>query len=169
MPFESKLNDNTYTIEFNEKKDSALINEKNTEFSWDTDSIGRKHLRIGTKLYKVSNISADGSEITLTLNGKWYTVEVKNEQELLLEKLGFKTHNNASAGQLKAPMPGKILEMLVKPGDEVAQGQPVIILEAMKMENELKAPINGKITAIHVEIGQSVEKNHTILEIENIG
>ena len=169
MPFESKLNDNTYTIEFNEKKDSALINEKNTEFSWDTDSIGRKHLRIGTKLYKVSNISADGSEITLTLNGKWYTVEVKNEQELLLEKLGFKTHNNASAGQLKAPMPGKILEMLVKPGDEVAQGQPVIILEAMKMENELKAPTAGTVKETFASAGDSVEKNQPLIEIEPRG
>lgn len=169
MPFESKLNDNFYTIEFDENQNSATINGKKTEYNWDTDSNGRKHLRIGTRLYKVCNISADGSEITLTLNGKWYTVEVKNEQELLLEKLGFKTHNNASAGQLKAPMPGKILDMLVKPGDEVNQGQPVVILEAMKMENELKAPAAGIVKEIFASAGDSVEKNQPLIEIEPRG
>jgi pyruvate carboxylase subunit B len=169
MPFESKLNDKTFSIEFDENQDSALINGKKTEFNWDTDSNGRKHLRIGTKLYTVSNVSADGSEITLTLNGKWYTVEVKNEQELLLEKLGFKTHNNTSAGLLKAPMPGKILEILVQSGDDVVQGQPVIILEAMKMENELKAPAAGVVTELFASAGDSVEKNQSLIEIEPRG
>jgi len=169
MPFESKLNDKTYTIEFDENQGTALINGKETLYSWDTDSNGRNHLRIGTKLFKVSNVSADGTEITLTLNGKWYTVEVKNEQELLLEKLGFKTHNNTSAGQLKAPMPGKILEMLVQPGDEVSLGQPVIILEAMKMENELKAPTAGIVKETFASAGDSVEKNQPLIEIEPRG
>ncbi|HBX64693.1 MAG TPA: acetyl-CoA carboxylase biotin carboxyl carrier protein subunit, partial [Balneolaceae bacterium] len=54
-------------------------------------------------------------------------------------------------------------------GDEVEQDQPLVILEAMKMENELKAPISGTIASISAEVGQSLEKNSPILEIETIG
>ena len=66
-------------------------------------------------------------------------------------------------------MPGKILDILVKVGDAVFKGQPVAILEAMKMENELKSPIDGNVISIDVETGQSLEKNTPILEIEAVG
>lgn len=66
-------------------------------------------------------------------------------------------------------MPGKILDIMVSEGDEVTKGQPVAILEAMKMENELKSPIDGIIKKIEAEVGQSVEKKTPILEIEALG
>ena len=74
-----------------------------------------------------------------------------------------------SVGDLKAPMPGKILDILVKEGDEVALGDPVMILEAMKMENELKSPADGILEALHVEKGDNVEKNQLLLEISPRG
>jgi biotin carboxyl carrier protein len=66
-------------------------------------------------------------------------------------------------------MPGKILELLSSEGDEVELGDPVAILEAMKMENELKAPCAGTIQSISVTTGASVEKNQILLEIEPRG
>ena len=66
-------------------------------------------------------------------------------------------------------MPGKILDIMVEVGDDVKKGQPVIILEAMKMENELKSPIDGIIKKLDVSVGQIVEKKTPILEIEAIG
>ncbi|MEX0647161.1 MAG: acetyl-CoA carboxylase biotin carboxyl carrier protein subunit, partial [Balneolaceae bacterium] len=67
------------------------------------------------------------------------------------------------------PMPGKILELLVQEGDSVEAGQPVIILEAMKMENELKAPIQGKVATLQISQNDNVEKNQPLLEIEPRG
>ena len=126
-------------------------------------------MRTGTKTYKIDNVSKEGSSIEFSMNGVWHTIQVKDEQELLLDRLGFKTGAAVGEGILNAPMPGKILEIMVAEGDEVEKDQPLVILEAMKMENELKAPISGTIASISTEVGASLEKNSPILEIEAIG
>jgi biotin carboxyl carrier protein len=72
----------------------------------------------------------------------------------------------ASAGAVIAIMPGKIIRLLVAKGDEIAEGQVVCILEAMKMENELKSAMAGKVKALHVQPGQNVEKGAVLAEIE---
>lgn len=69
-------------------------------------------------------------------------------------------------GRLKAPIPGLITRYLVDVGDEVAAGQPVVILEAMKMENEVRAPLNGRVEAIHVPMGETVTRGTLLVEIE---
>jgi biotin carboxyl carrier protein len=71
-----------------------------------------------------------------------------------------------SEGAVTAIMPGKIIRLLVESGDEVAEGDVVCILEAMKMENELKAPRAGTVTAVHVQPGQDVEMGAVLAEIE---
>jgi biotin carboxyl carrier protein len=72
----------------------------------------------------------------------------------------------AGAGAIRAIMPGSIVRVLVAPGDEVAAGDVLLVLEAMKMENELQAPISGVVKAIYVEPGQAVEMNAVLTEIE---
>jgi biotin carboxyl carrier protein len=72
----------------------------------------------------------------------------------------------AGEGAVTAIMPGKIIRVLVAEGDEVAEGDVVCILEAMKMENELKAPQAGTVKALYVEIGQDVETGAVLAEIE---
>src|SRR5699024_2701701 len=84
-------------------------------------------------------------------------------------RLGFKTEAETGEGELNAPMPGQILEILVAEGDEVTLGEPVAILEAMKMENELKAPVAGIVNNIVAAEGNSLDKNALILEIEASG
>lgn len=71
-----------------------------------------------------------------------------------------------SEGSVTAIMPGKIIRMLVAVGDEVAEGQVVCILEAMKMQNELKAPKAGRIKALHAQPGQDVDRAAVLAEIE---
>jgi pyruvate carboxylase subunit B len=94
---------------------------------------------------------------------------VKNEQDLLLERLGFRTNEMTEAGKINAPMPGKILEILVSTEENVQRGQPVMILEAMKMENEIKAPAPGTVSGIYVKTTDSVEKNQPLIEIKPSG
>ncbi len=87
---------------------------------------------------------------------------------LAAEKAGPKATRAAAAGEgaVTAIMPGKIIRLLVAAGDQVAEGDVVCILEAMKMENELKAPKAGTVTAIHVQPGQDVEMGAVLAEIE---
>jgi len=65
-----------------------------------------------------------------------------------------------------APMPGLILRINCKPGDEVAKDQPLMVMEAMKMENDIKSPVSGKIKSIPVDDGASVEKGQLLVEFE---
>jgi biotin carboxyl carrier protein len=73
---------------------------------------------------------------------------------------------DAVSGGITAPMPGKILRVLVKPGDQVEAGQVVVILEAMKMENELKAISKGTVKAVGVDVGDTVQGGQTLVTLE---
>lgn len=168
MKFEAKVGDNVKTVELEPKEGCFEVDGNSGSFEFQQVN-GRYLLRVGTKLYKIDNVHYTGSSIEFSMNGTWHTAEVKDEQELLLDRLGFKTNNSAAEGLLKAPMPGKILEIMVSEGDEVKKDQPLVILEAMKMENELKAPVSGTVSTVFAEVSQSLEKNSPILEIETLG
>jgi len=169
MQFEAKIGESDFDILLNLDESQATINEEQIGFEIvEKDSV-QIIFRSGDQLHKISNITIDGSSIECTVDGKWINADLKNEQQLLLERLGFKTNAEKSVGSLQAPMPGKILELLVEEGAEVELGDPVAILEAMKMENELKAPCAGTITQITVTTGTNVEKNQLLIEIEPRG
>jgi biotin carboxyl carrier protein len=70
------------------------------------------------------------------------------------------------AGVITAPMPGRVVRVLVAPGDQVSRRQPVIVVEAMKMENELRSPRDGHVTGVAVSPGESVEAGRTLVVIE---
>lgn len=72
----------------------------------------------------------------------------------------------AAAGAVLAIMPGKIIRVLIEPGQQVEEGAPVCVLEAMKMENELRAPKAGCVRAVHVKSGDDVQKDQVLVEIE---
>lgn len=168
MKFEAIINDVTTEVDIDEESSFVKAGNFSGPFEF-TKENGRFFLRLGTKLHKIDNVHYDGSDIEFSIDGSWHKVSVRDEQEILLDKLGFKTGAAAAEGTLKAPMPGKILDILVKVGDEVTKDQPLVILEAMKMENELKSPVDGVIASIDAEAGQSLEKNTPILEIETVG
>lgn len=169
MKFEAVIDDETTEVELSAEENEAIIEGIRHSYTFKKQPNGRRLLRIGTKLYKIDNIHYDKFTVEFTLDGKWCSVDVRDEQDLLLDRLGFKTAAEIGEGQLNAPMPGKILELLVKEGDKVELGDPVAILEAMKMENELKAPVSGTIASIMVAEGDSLEKNAEILEITTSG
>jgi pyruvate carboxylase subunit B len=168
MKFQATIGETAHDVELSPKEGTFKTGDVDGKYSFEYVN-GRHILRTGTKTYKIDNVSYEGSAIEFSMNGVWHSIDVKDEQELLLDRLGFKTGAAAAEGILKSPMPGKILEIMVAEGDEVEKDQPLAILEAMKMENELKAPISGTIASISAEVGQSLEKNSPILEIETIG
>lgn len=169
MQFESTIDDQSFEVNIDDDSSFATVNGKEMPYELIIQANGRVLFRTGTKLHIIDNIEVEKQTVSFSIDGKFVKTVVKDDQELLLERLGFTTEEMASAGLLEAPMPGKILELLVSEGDEVEEGQPVVILEAMKMENELKAPTAGMVASIVVTENDNVEKNQTILEIEPRG
>ena len=126
---------------------------------------GRHLLRLGHRLHVIDGVDVDGGLVRFTLDGATCAVRVMDERDLLLERMGFESAGKTQEGVLAAPMPGRVLNVLARPGDRVDLDEPLIILEAMKMENELKSPIAGILSSVHVQEGDSVEKKQILLEI----
>lgn len=106
-----------------------------------------------------------GDEVAVLLRGHVVRVDVANERQLRMRAATaqFKVEGKQA---ITAPMPGKVVKVLVKVGDEVAEGQGVVVVEAMKMENELKSPKAGKVTELHVKEGVSVELGAQLVTVE---
>jgi len=106
-------------------------------------------------------------------NCRSYSALAKNPQqdqlEKLLEEFGAGMGGTASETVLKAPMPGKILGLSVKPGENVELGQVVLVLEAMKMENEISSTIEGKVSKLHVKVGDVVNAGDPLIEVDPAG
>ncbi len=102
----------------------------------------------------------------LRINGKDFHLSVSDETDLLVKKLGFATVEVKSSKDVMAPMPGLVLDIMVAPGDIVGEGTPLLILEAMKMENVLKAEGEGEVKSISVAKGDAVEKRQLLIEID---
>jgi len=114
---------------------------------------------------------------TLTVNGEQYTVEMEKQAEPEKPKpvvrqasesseSSTSSSGSASGTAIKAPLPGVITEICVTEGQEVAAGDTVIVLEAMKMANALQAEKSGKVSAIVVKVGQSVMEDEALVYIE---
>ncbi|AKD03134.1 acetyl-CoA carboxylase biotin carboxyl carrier protein subunit [Pontibacter korlensis] len=147
------------------QKDTILLN--NSPFDWDISPIGPKtfHIIKGARSFTAEVVSADYQQKTFTfkINGATQMVSVKDRFDLLLDQLGMSNANANKVNDVKAPMPGLILDVKVQPGQEVKKGDPIMILEAMKMENILKSPGDGVVKEVKVQVRQNVEKNQVLI------
>ncbi len=111
-------------------------------------------------------ISRKRKTIEILLNQEKFSFTISGPLELLIEKMGLNASFDNSQKELKAPMPGLILDILIKEGQSVTKNEDLIILEAMKMENILKSDGEGIVKAIHIKKGDSVDKHQILLELE---
>lgn len=111
-------------------------------------------------------IDREAKQVVLRITGKKYVVQIKEPVDILLERLGMKNVGAKKVNNLKAPMPGLISKLMVKEGDIVKQGEPLLILEAMKMENVFKAIADVKIKSIKVSEKQAVDKGAELITFE---
>jgi biotin carboxyl carrier protein len=127
--------------------------------------------------YHVKILSHEGNNIQLEVNGTSYSVEMKQEVKqtktpTLVRAASkrpsepLKVNPSSSKTKIVAPIPGVILSLNVKVGDEIKVGDKLLVLEAMKMENNITSEKAGTVTAVHVGVGQQVLQNEIMIELE---
>ena len=163
-----KLN-NDKIFEFNDEKDGLLINNSNLDIDIHSVSENKFHLIKNNRSFNAEVMDFEPSTkiFRIKINGRIIEAQVKDRLDMVMEKMGISETGALKISEVKAPMPGLILDIKVKEGQEVNQGDNLVILEAMKMENIIKSPRKGTIKSIKVKQGASVEKNQVLLEFSN--
>ncbi|MBR9914470.1 MAG: acetyl-CoA carboxylase biotin carboxyl carrier protein subunit [Algicola sp.] len=118
--------------------------------------------------YKTEIVTSNFNKKTfkVKVNNNTYNINLFNELDVLIKEMGFELGASKLVDNIKAPMPGLILEINVEIGQEVQENDSLLILEAMKMENVITAPRDGIIKSIAIKKGDAVEKNHLLIEFE---
>lgn len=148
------------------ENEQIIIDDEMLNISFQNQLNGNFIIHRKNEALKAEVIEVDDAKkkFTIKIANGIYTVDLKDKTDALLEKLGMTHLQNVVIKDIKAPMPGLILDIMVEVGQEVKKGDPLMILEAMKMENVLKSSGEGVITSIEVEKGQSVEKNNILIK-----
>lgn len=120
-------------------------------------------LRLGARIYDIA-IGGKAEAMQVSAGGARTVAEVISARAQARAKR--KGDTGTGANELRAPMPGRVVKVLVAAGADVKVGDPCIVIEAMKMENELRAPKEGKIAAVHVNEGVSVESQALLVTFE---
>lgn len=162
--YSAHVNGQSYEIEISDSV--LLLNGK--AVSWDVSHVrdGYFHILFDRISYRaeVAQIDPSSKTFTIKVNGKHYPVVLKDKFDLLLEKMGLNVNAGTKVNLVRAPMPGLIIQLKVKDGDEVKAGDTLLILEAMKMENIIKAPGDATVKSVKVRMGDGVEKNQVLIE-----
>lgn len=123
-------------------------------------------IEFNNKRYLAEIIEKNQNKYTVQLNGLSYNFTIESPISYRRRKYLEKFKQTSKTESIVAPMPGKIVELLVEENAEVKEGEPILILEAMKMQNEIIAVVAGKIKKIHVKSGDTVAKDEVLMEIE---
>ncbi len=115
--------------------------------------------------FDISYASGD-SELDLNFRNRYFKIDVLDERRMRMRQVLSELELSGGLEVIKTSMPGKVVKILVEKGQEVNAGDGIIIIEAMKMENEIRCKNSGTVNAIHVETGQAVEGNAPLIEIE---
>jgi biotin carboxyl carrier protein len=160
--------DNQLELEVTNIHDQMLVGEK--ALSWDMQLLpdGSYSILAGGRSYRamVERIDRDSKTMNLRIEGREYSVSIREPLDQLLQKMGLNMSTSKKAESIKAPMPGLVLKIMVEAGQEIKKGDPVLILEAMKMENVFKAQSDARVKAIRIEERKAVEKGEVLIELE---
>jgi acetyl/propionyl-CoA carboxylase alpha subunit len=170
MEYVATINGETHRIDITElgaNRYRLVIDQRVVEVDAAIQTEDRLSLILGHEVYAVDSTPRRGGlgEAVL-VRGHLVEVEVLERRRLLLRRGQVGAGARAGARALRAPMPGRITALLVKEGQAVTEGQGLVVIEAMKMENELRSPKAGVVRALTVSVGTAVEGGTTLCLIE---
>lgn len=163
--YKVKVN-NSFNFDINAKQGKLLINDAEILVDERLISGNLKHILYKNKSYNVEVVSTNMQEksAVIKVNGNAYMINIEDQFDQLLKQLGMDNLTSNKVSEVKAPMPGLVLNVLIEVGSEVKKGDSLLVLEAMKMENILKSPSDGKVKAIKIINGDKVEKNQVLVQ-----
>jgi acetyl/propionyl-CoA carboxylase alpha subunit len=156
--FTVKVNEFVFSFSADDINAVDLIQKSPSEFN-----LIKNHRSVNAKLLETD---IAGKKLKVEVDGESYEVSIKDELDQMLDKMGFGIASTKLIKEIKAPMPGLVLEVTVAEGQEVNEGDRILILEAMKMENSLMIHTKATIKKINVKAGQAVEKGQVLVELE---
>jgi biotin carboxyl carrier protein len=167
MAFIAKLGDQSYTVEIEENGKSVYrISVDGNEFLVDGKKTGRTNfsLIVDNRSFEIEVDNTD-DEYRVLVDGRNYRIHLVDERRV---RVGAVQSGLQLQGRqmVSVPMPGKIIAVLVAIGDAVEMGQGLVIVEAMKMENEVRSPISGEVKEIKVKPGDTVEGGALLVIVE---
>lgn len=167
MAFIAKLGDQSYTVEIEENGKSVYrISVDGNEFLVDGKKTGRTNfsLIVDNRSFEIEVDNTD-DEYRVLVDGRNYRIHLVDERRV---RVGAVQSGLQLQGRqmVSVPMPGKIIAVLVAVGDAVELGQGLVIVEAMKMENEVRSPISGEVKEIKVKPGDTVEGGALLVIVE---
>jgi len=154
---------NQDTIEVEEMKGKILLDQESVGFVLIDNSESESEIFLSNKVHEVVCLEKSDKNFRFNIDGTEVNIIVKNDVDVVLDKLGIDTSVSEKIDNIKAPMPGLVLSVEVKVGQSIKKGDPLLVLEAMKMENIIKSPPDTIVQQIHVNDGDNVEKNQVLL------
>ncbi len=166
MKYVTTINDKTYVIEIN---DDERVIVDGVEYAIDFESVSGQpvySLLLDGRSYEAYVYeSEDANDWQVLIRGDLFTAVVEDEREKRLRAAAGVASTAGGEFNLKAPMPGLIVAVPVSEGQVVHQGDILVVLESMKMQNELKSPREGTVTRIKAKVGDNVEHNQILITV----
>ncbi len=158
----------TYKVNVNNTFDFELEETDISKLDASKVSDSKFHVLQNNKSFKTEIIKANFNQklYQVKVNNNTYNINISNDLDILIKEMGFEIGSAKKVNEIKAPMPGLILDISVKIGQEVNEDDALLILEAMKMENIITSPRHGIIKSISVKKGDAVEKNQLLIAFE---
>ncbi len=163
-----------YTVKVNNKEFHIESDDKQQSIDgkqFDADVLefkkGKFHIIRDNRSFEaeIIRVNKEDKTVIIKVNNTIYPVSVKDKYDELLQEIGIDAAGGKKVNDIKAPMPGMVLKVMVESGQKIQKGDAIVILEAMKMENILKAPADGVIKKIHILKGDKVEKNQVLINL----
>ncbi len=166
--------DQTHELEIRRRRGATVMTWDGEEFELDITKVERSSYSIimegksvGVNIDRIRNADPDLHGFRATTFDGAYEFTLQDPRKALLAEAMARS-KRSECSMIQALMPGKVLKLLVQPGEAVEEGQPLLILEAMKMQNEYTAPTASRVAAIHVEEGANLEINAPMISLASL-